>query len=224
MTICTSELFLKDVSRHELTVLRDDGLYRQLRFRKPESYDMGFDLVTWPGYLAYTGDMGCYVFQRLEDMFKFFRTDRDYAERQGVQLTINPDYWSEKLKAVDGNRRNGSATEYRQEKLKAMIKEQRLEWIRERDISKDLRRALWDELDGLLYDLYGEESHDYQLVNDWSWSPFGIGKHPIYSFEDLWEHNFHDYTFHFIWCCFALTWGIKKYDDAKDAAANKVAA
>ena len=31
--------------------------------------DGTFDIVTWPGYLCYSGDMGCFVFTRLPDMF-----------------------------------------------------------------------------------------------------------------------------------------------------------
>ena len=87
--------FLKDVAAHEMEILRDDGVYRHIRFKKPGTWCMHFDLVTWPGYLAYSGDMGCYVFSRLNDMFEFFRTDREYLQRDGRQLCINLCYWSE---------------------------------------------------------------------------------------------------------------------------------
>ena len=39
-----------------------------------------------------------------------------------------------------------------------------------------------------------------------------------FQFVDLFEHNFKRYTFHFIWCCYALAWGVKKYDEAKGGA------
>src|SRR5690348_13144744 len=93
--------FLKDVSTHEMIVIRDDGANRHIRFKRPGTSCMYFDLITWPGYLCYTGDMGTYVFSRLEDMFEFFRTDRDYNKRKGRELSINPKYWGEKLQAVD---------------------------------------------------------------------------------------------------------------------------
>ena len=73
---CTEQSFLKDVAEHQMTVLRDDGVNRHVQFRRPGTICMGFELITWPGYLCYTGDMGTYVFRRLEDMFEFFRTDR----------------------------------------------------------------------------------------------------------------------------------------------------
>ena len=52
-----------------MIVLRDDGVYRHIRFKKPGTGCMHFDLVTWPGYLCYSGDMGCYVFCRLNARF-----------------------------------------------------------------------------------------------------------------------------------------------------------
>lgn len=35
MSECTEERFLKDVAQHEMTVLRDDGVSRHLRFQNP---------------------------------------------------------------------------------------------------------------------------------------------------------------------------------------------
>jgi len=57
---------------------------------------MHFDLLTWPGYLCYTGDMGTYVFRRLHDMFQFFRRGESIGER-----CIDIRYWAEKLEAID---------------------------------------------------------------------------------------------------------------------------
>lgn len=213
----TQDEFLKDVATHALEIIQDNGVYRHLRFKKPGSRDMQFDLLTWPGHLCYTGDMGTYVFQRLEDMLEFFRTDRDYNKSMGRELGINLGYWSEKLRAVDvSGRGKGSATEYRQSLLVDVIKRQRLEWMREREIDKEQRKSLWEDLDELIADLDGDESHDFQMVNDWRWKPFGCDERHGYFFQDLWDHNFSDYTFHFTWCCYALAWGIELYDKTKE--------
>jgi hypothetical protein len=71
----TEEVFLKDVEKHEMKVLLDNGLYRHLRFAATGQYSWNqwFEIITWPGKLAYSGDMGTYVFERIEDMFEFFR-------------------------------------------------------------------------------------------------------------------------------------------------------
>ena len=87
--ICPEAIFLRDVAEHEMIVVRDDGVHRHIRFKKPGTSCMHFDLITWPGYLCYTGDMGTYVFSRLTDMFEFFRTDREYMRlREGQTLRV----------------------------------------------------------------------------------------------------------------------------------------
>jgi len=213
----TQDEFLKDVATHALEIIQDNGVYRHLRFSKPGSRGMQFDLLTWPGHLCYTGDMGTYVFQRLQDMLEFFRTDREYNKNKGRKLGINRGYWAQKLEAVDvSGSTKGSATEYSQKLMEDVIKRQRLEWIRERAIDKEQRKALWEDLDDLLADLEGNSDVDYRLVNDWSWKPAGCDERHGYYFEDLWDHNFSDYTFHFTWCCYALAWGIELYDKTKE--------
>jgi len=214
---CTEERFLLDTANHQMIVVHDDGLHRHLRFKKPGTSAYYFDLITWHGHLCICGDMGTYVFQRLEDMFQFFRTDREQG-RPGRQLYINKGYWSEKLVAVDVNGRGeGSCKTYDPEAMKTLIKEQRLEWIRERNVDKEERRELWDSLEELMDSLEGNEDTDYHLVNDWDWVPFGHDpRHAGYCrFQDLWDHNFKEYTFHFIWACYAIAWGVKTYDESK---------
>jgi hypothetical protein len=102
------EEFIKDVSQHKMQILRDDGLYRHIRFKRENTSCYYFDLITWPGALCYTGDMGTFVFSRIPDMFEFFRTDGE----KGADLRINPGYWSEKLLAVDGGRHSASPMEF----------------------------------------------------------------------------------------------------------------
>ncbi len=151
MSPLTENEFLRDVADHVLEVMRDDGVYRHIRFRKPGTMCMHFDLITWPGYLCYTGDMGTYVFARLADMFQFFRTDRSYAPRTGRRLAVNLSYWSEKLEAVDGSRNGGAAKEFSEKKLLRTINEYRVAWLREAytdgSLDKEQRRELWEAVD-----------------------------------------------------------------------------
>jgi hypothetical protein len=86
--------FEQDTARHEMTIVRDEGVDgMHLRFKRPNSYTCGFELTTWDDYLCFCGDMGTYVFRRAKPMFAFFRCE-------GPELTISPGYWSEKLQAV----------------------------------------------------------------------------------------------------------------------------
>jgi len=136
--------FTRNTEHHVMEVIRDDGVNRNIRFRKPGTMINHFDLITWPGKLCCTGDMGTYVFTRLEDMFEFFRTDGG---------RINLGYWSEKLIAMDCNGRHSgnSVEEFSDERFTEVINEYRLRWVRDgkRDgsLDKDQRRELWEAVD-----------------------------------------------------------------------------
>lgn len=215
----TQEQFLNDVAAHEMHILHEDGIYRHIRFKKPGSSCMHFDLITYPGHLVYSGDMGCYVFSRLDDMFQFFRTDRKYQSGDG--LKINLGYWSEKLQAIDSCGRSASgAKEFNEEKFNNAVIGDLVCWLRDnRDrTTKDERRELWDAVVSEVINAEGDgggyrkqcAAHDfYHRVND----------RISFQFDDFFEHDVTEYTHSFVWCCYALAWGIKKYDDAKGIAA-----
>jgi len=86
---CKRERFLKDIKKHELKIIRDDGVYRHIRLKNPDSYAYNFDLITWPGYLCVTGDMGDWIFSRIEDMFNFFiMSDTDFNKKNYKSLLL----------------------------------------------------------------------------------------------------------------------------------------
>lgn len=91
---CDEAEFLRTIGDHKMAVLFDNGLMRHLRFSNG-SFNRWFEIITWAGKLAISGDMGTFVFSRVEDMFTFFR-----GEREG-SLKINPGYWAEKCIAQD---------------------------------------------------------------------------------------------------------------------------
>ena len=183
--------FLKDVATHQMTVIRDEGLHRHVRFRRPGTICMGFDLVTWPGYLCVCGDMGDYLFSRLPDMFEFFRGKADGS------LSINLSYWAEKCKAADAH--GNGIKQYSPERFKAAL-HRYLE-----DADDELRDAA---LGDLLCCANDGEHAAHQAVRDFEHN----GRTP---FADFWEADLREYTYHFVWCCYALAWGIRQYDDAK---------
>jgi len=95
MAELTKEEFLKDVATHQIHVLHDDGIYRHIQFKQCDSTDKCFSLVTYPNHLVYSGDMGCFVFSRIHDMFDFFSTKNPQAKECDVYINLG--YWSEKL-------------------------------------------------------------------------------------------------------------------------------
>lgn len=206
MSECTEERFLKDVAQHEMKVVRDDGVSRHVRFQKPGTYCMYFDLITWPGYLCYTGDMGTYVFQRLEDMFAFFRTDRRDFNHNPNGLSINPGYWGEKLQATD---RGDGFRKWSKDKFEQRIREDFAEWLEDGDLSDEQKEEAKEQFESdVICAVDDSKEAAYRAAMDFKFD----GRSP---FQDWWEVNTDEYTFRFIWCCYALAWGVQKYDEAK---------
>lgn len=204
--------FEKETAEHAMTVLRDDGLYRHLRFRSPETWAYGFDIVTWPGYLYIGGDVEDYVFARTVDMFEFFAGD---ARDAGG--TINPHYWSEKLKG--SLLRSARGQEYTREAFRARVLEwasQKLEEWDEEAADADLEwegehfavypslliGALERELlrEDTFHWLPGDEREAHELLTDYDWL-----------FGETWEWDLREYDEWFLWACWAIVWGIEQY-------------
>lgn len=206
MSHLTPEQFLHDVRDHQLTILREDGVYRHLRFSKPGSGCMHFDLITWPGYLAYVGDMGAFTFSRLQDMLEFFRRDPARLFR------IDFRYWAEKCEAESA--RGSGLREWDPERFKREIVEQRRKLLVDygRDWTSEQRRDFWDDMGNVL--LAAEYEHEAVTeLQGWCYSDPVTRR--LIRIETCDFPTCQTYTHTFIWCCYALAWGINKYDLAK---------
>lgn len=199
------ECFKQDVTQHRMRVIREDGVYRHVRFSRPDTGNHSFSLVTWPGFLAYTGDMGEYLFSRLEDMFEFFRQPLDHDISYG--------YWAEKCKAGDrtGSRDGDGVHEFSEALFREAVEE-------------DFARFLEDNPDscvdaseerGRLEDEVLSCSNEGMIRAFDAAVEFRIGNQPV--FPDFWEHDCRDYTSRFLWCCNAIRWGVDQYYKSKEA-------
>lgn len=213
----TEQRFLEDVKNHRMVVMRDDGVNRHIRFKEPETMMEHFDLITWPGYLLYTGDMGSFLFRRTTDMFSFFRTDRrDFNFNNAGSLSINPSYWAEKLESVD---KNGGFEEFDEEEFKQIVSSYRLQWVRHSGLDKDERRELWEAVES---DVLGSVEEGEHVAKHAAYEfCHRVGKR-TFQFDDFFEHRLTKFTYRFMWCCYALAWGVQKYDT--EASLEKVAA
>lgn len=208
----TESLFLKDVSKHQMIVIRDDGVYRHLRFKQPDTGNMYFDLITWPWCLCYTGDMGTYVFNRLEDMFQFFRTDREWLKNQeGKSLYINPSYWAEKVQAACGDGVKEYSAELFEETIKELLADH--EESEKEDYEGDSKYVPSQELRDAIQDEVLSYAHDGEHAAYTSACKFEFNGERF--FYDFWETNLRTYTYRYIWCCYAMAWGIQRYDETK---------
>jgi hypothetical protein len=189
-TAPSREEFDESIAKHELRIIREDGTYRHIRCAKPNTSDASFDIITWPGYLAFVGDMGDFVFSRAPDMFEFFRNPKG---------TINPGYWAEKVKSES---RFGDGIEvFDVEQFRAnVLSDARttLELGDDAELPPDVLKEL-----GVL--LHAEDEWDcISEIRDFSSDRF--------DFTDYWERENRRYTYHYLWCCYAIVWSINRYD------------
>ena len=199
----TTERFETEIAEHELTVIRDDGEYRHLRFSRPNTRAMSFDLLTWPGHLCYTGDMGTYVFSRVRDMFEFFRSPK------GDWRDINLGYWAEKALARD---RDG-VKEFSGEKFAQNIWEALGESLEDLDLTAEQAAEIRDDVN--LDVIHQAES---QGESAGIAAAMAFRYESIELFPDFWEVDSTVYTHRYTWCCHAIVWGIAQYDSAKAEA------
>ncbi len=178
------ERIANDLKDHVITAIKLDGLHRHYRCQKPGTWNMGFDVVTWPGSLCYTGDMGDYLFQRTSDMIAFMR---------GSAMSYS--YAAEKCVAHDGRLREWSEERFNQilaDRLKdsddgmfTVVRRGKRERESIADKIEEIKRA---------YAEYG--------------SSFDAEKAMFES--GLWDGcempDCKEYTFHFLWCLHALKW------------------
>jgi hypothetical protein len=195
-----AERFTKDIAEHGMTVLRDDGLYRHLIFRAPtHSWMHWFEIITWPGALVINGDMETFVFRRIEDMFAFFN-----------HVEINPGYWAQKCVA-------GKTREYSEEAFKKHVNEYVSDFIKDGELDDALAEKLRASIEE---DVFGD---DRVTCND--------GAHEVlaefyssddfmdFEFTDTWEWDFRDWTYQYLWCCFAIVHAIRTYNASKEKKA-----
>ena len=197
------EQFERDVAKHVMEVIRDDGVHRHIRFRRPGTMCMHFDLLTWPGYLCYTGDMGTYVFRRLTDMFEFFRRSDD-DRRYRIDLR----YWAEKVEAADGC---DGVERFSADRFRADVKDYFECHTDDAEVWPAQRKAdLWAEIES---DVLSEMD---DIGEHGAWSALFHFSHDGFLFQD-WERQCREYTHRFQWCCHALAWAINVYDHARVA-------
>lgn len=190
---CDEVSFLRSVAHHQMTIIRDDGVNRHIKFRQPKTGNMWFELITWPGSLCFSGDMGTYVFSRLEDMFALFRREPTETEK----VRINPEYWAEKCVAAD----NDGIKKFTPDSFRHTV----WHWMEGSSATKEDKQEIIENVIS-----YADDGPARAMTAAMDYSTTRG-----YQLFDFWEADCTEYTFHFLWCCYAIAWGVQQYDAAK---------
>ncbi|MEV7013476.1 hypothetical protein [Streptosporangium sp. NPDC051022] len=237
-----AERFRRETADHVMEIKHDDDLYRHLRFMEPKHSSYWFDLITVPGALIFRGDGESFVFSRLPDMFEFFRgpvgrinphywaekltSDRDSVMKynQGLFEQLVKEHVAEAII-------NRSAPRGISRAIKELFETGDITW------EGGARRALeefeyrtfkasckcgdaetfTDDLDATMR----ESRHVREHIRDVSVTHrTSVERTGSFSFSDVWEWNFRDYDWWFLWALHGIVWGIAQYDAAKAAEAQ----
>lgn len=188
--------FLNAVKNHEIKVIKNEGVNRHIRFSENDSIMYSFDLITWPGYLCITGDCGTYVFRRMNNMFNFFASGAS-------ELTIKPEYWGEKLVSIC---RAGGFKKYSPELFTYRVNDYVSSWCE--GLPDEEADELTEEVnDRVLVHAEDGEVYAYSAVQEF--------EHEGYQFDDFFDGGgTEEYTYHYVWCLFAIVWGIQKLEES----------
>jgi hypothetical protein len=188
--------FEAEVGEHVLRVFHDDGVYRHIRLQKPGTGIWHWDLVTWPGHLAITGDIGDgWSFSREHDMFTWFGTGE-----------INPSYWWQKMPPE----LRAAAKEFSADALRQHAHESIAEWA----LDEDGIEAALVEFDAEWKTTAYEAEHEFRdIVRDFRFSRDGES----FEFYDTWEWDAQEYDHHFLLALHAIVFGIRKYREYEAA-------
>jgi hypothetical protein len=192
-----SQRFQRDIATHQIEIRHNDGLYRHIVFKRPDTVCMAFSLTTTPGRLIYAGDMGCFVFERVTDMFDFFRSRAGHRDP-------NLGYWHEKLVAIDRCGSQENSVDRFRDNLKSYDTAELTE-AQQQAVAVFITEACGT---------YEEEGPDaaYRLVRDFELED--DRPHHREFFTDFFEHSDRVYSIRYEWACHAIQWGVQQYDKA----------
>ncbi len=179
----------KDLKDHVVTVLHADGLHRRWRCMAPGTWNMGFEIITWPGSICYTGDMGDYLFQRTNDMIAFMR---------GSCMSYS--YAAEKCVAHDG-RLSQFSEELFHQALKDRVEESDDGMVTVFRHGERRREPIQPMIDEIIsaYDINNDQHAALEAMYN----------------SGLWDCEVpqcQTWTVHFLWCLHAIRWFIGKID------------
>lgn len=180
--------FAADTAEHRMLVLLDTPDHLHLRFMSPSSSTYWFEVVTWGHTLAYTGDMGDYLFRwpGEQKVFGFFnRTEPHYLSTKVVAGKVKEYSEAQAREVIADALRDAAEYDYGNQSLTAALDDGSLaaDLISAAGSEETMRAAMRE----------AEEEFDGAV------------------FSDSWEHDLTDYTFRFRWALAAINHALESY-------------
>ncbi|GJL37539.1 hypothetical protein TUM17576_43590 [Enterobacter hormaechei] len=195
--------FMRNTAHHNVIIERDEGVYRHLIFKAPGTNSYRFDIITWPGYLTVTGDMGTWTFSREWDMVTHFFP-------AGTAAGINPGYWSEKFESWVGcGRHESPCYEFDAQAFDKGLQEWLASYL-DNGIDEDDAEEAKEAISELTGRDFSSEAEAFYALKD-ACFPRGVSAFDVS--EGM--GNMMTYSVHYLWICYAIVWGIERYNTSK---------
>ena len=185
MYACTKERFLDDVKNHTLKIRQDLSLLKHLVLNDGTS-NCAYEIVSTQNTLMITGDCGTYVFRHGLSIWNIIDEED--------MVNIEPDYWQ--TKCLSESIAENGVKLFSVEKFHNAVRK----WVTEDFNAEEAAERL--ELVSSILSADNEFECCEALVHF---------EHPQIDFTDFWEQDFTEYTYHFIWCCYAIVHAIRIY-------------
>lgn len=193
------EAWQKNTAKHEVEIVHNDGLHRHLRFAEPGTRMWSMSVVTWPGFLATSGDIGSgFVFSRTSDMLEFFYTSPSKRREESGAPSIDFRYWAEKIQG----RGIRGVDEYSERDFLLHVKDFLNDEVECGEISPEEALRVLEEAAG-------------RADNETSARSFLDDKETIFG-TDTWEWSFTEPDFQFVLACYSIWHIAQVWNDLKE--------
>lgn len=196
--------FEAETRDHTMTVLHRDGVSRHLRFARPGMRRWSWDILTWPGHLAVSGEVG--------HGWQFAHGDRDVLPLFvpfALRGRINPYYWSERVPP----HRRPHARRFSPAKFQRSVREQ----IAAHALTPDQRDELLRSLDAAgVFDIRDRRAAGSALAGRWA-----AGERAV-EFADVDEMDVEEWDGQFLLSQFAILFATTAYAEYERATGPRV--
>jgi len=194
--------FKNSVANHKLTINLDQGLYRDITVKNPESSACAYHVIARPRYLMICGDMGTFVFNvSTNDAFEYFRDKLD-----NIRLSH---YYRRKLQAEDVTVKS---TQFDFDGVISELEEY-LDCFEEycSDLPEDTNfnfEAAKEAVENFKLHTDRDEQSYISTIHNWDVDEAGG-----MTLDDFWDGEIGvTATYHYRWCIYAIIHAVNLYD------------
>ena len=207
----SAQRFGAETGNHKMKVLRNDGVYRHLRFMDPRNSAYWFEIHTGPNFLLFRGDGDSYVFSNGDrDVFRSFR----HSIHKDGSLHPDPDYWTQKLSSSE------QAEKWDQDVFREALEAEITSMVEQEIVPKEHEQRLREEVETeLMYEDIHSADLAVKILGDFEFyfdetRRYGSGGGGDFAFDECWEWvtKCTEYDWWYLWALHGILYAVREFD------------